>query len=307
MLRSREITMANILKSNGYATGIFGKWHLGDAYPDRPEDRGFDSVSMHGAGGIEQSPDYWGNDYFGDTYYVDGKWTKFDGYCTDVWFDQAKKFIKKSKADGKPFFSYISLNAPHGPRRAPKKYQDMYKENADFFGMITNIDDNFAALRQMLKEENLEENTLLIFTTDNGSAGGTKYNTAGMRGGKGSQYDGGHRVPFIMQWPKGKLPKGIDVNQLTAHMDILPTFIDWFGLGAPSIEFDGTSVKDLLYGDQTKLSDRTLIVESQRVVTPEKWRKSSVMTDRWRLINGEELYDINAKSRRFRLSFCRSK
>ena len=294
MLRSRETTMANIFKANGYATGLFGKWHLGDAYPYRPEDRGFEYVAMHGAGGIEQSPDYWGNDYFGDTYYVNGKWTKFEGYCTDVWFDQAKKFIKKSKAEGKPFLSYISLNAPHGPKRAPKKYQDMYKENVDFFGMITNIDDNFAALQEMLKDEGLEENTILIFTTDNGSAGGTKYHTAGLRGGKGSQYDGGHRVPFIMRWPKGNFPKGVDVDQVTAHLDILPTFIDLLELEAPSIEFDGSSLKPILYGDKTLLRNRTLVVENQRVVTPEKWRKTSVMTDRWRLVDDKELYDMKA-------------
>ena len=294
MLRSRETTMADVFKANGYATGIFGKWHLGDAYPYRPEDRGFEYVAMHGGGGIEQTPDYWGNDYFGDTYYVNGKWQKFEGYCTDVWFNQAKKFIKESKAKGKPFFSYITLNAPHGPKRAPKKYQDMYKENADFFGMITNIDDNFAALQKMLKDEGLEENTILIFTTDNGSAGGTKYHAAGMRGGKGSEYDGGHRVPFIMQWPKGDLPKGVDVDQVTAHLDILPTFIELLGLEAPSIEFDGTSLKKALYGNKTVLRNRTLVVESQRVVTPEKWRKSSVMSDRWRLVNGKELYDMKA-------------
>ena len=170
----------------------------------------------------------------------------------------------------------------------------MYTENADFFGMITNIDDNFARLRDFLKAEGLEENTILIFTTDNGSAGGTKYHTAGLKGGKGSHYDGGHRVPFFMRWPNGNLTGGRDVDQLTAHLDILPTFIDLLDLKAPAIAFDGTSLKPILYNGKNQLRNRTLILENQRVVTPEKWRKCSVMTDRWRLIDGKDLYDIRA-------------
>jgi len=294
MLRRRETTMADIFQANGYETAILGKWHLGDAYPFRPEDRGFQHVVIHGGGGITQTSDFWGNDYFDDTYNVNGTFKKFKGYCTDIWFDEAMKHMKTSKAAGKPFFTYLCTNAPHGPKRAPERYKAMYSENADFFGMITNIDDNFARLRTFLAEEGLEDNTILIFTTDNGSAGGTKYWTAGLKDGKGSQYDGGHRVPFFIRWPGGKLTEGRDIDQLTAHLDILPTFIDLLGLTAPKIEFDGTSIKEILYGDETKLRDRTLVVESQRIVDPEKWRKCSVMTDRWRLVDGKHLFDIHA-------------
>ena len=294
MLRTREKTMPEIFRANGYTTGIFGKWHLGDAYPYRPEDRGFDHVVIHGAGGVGQTPDYWGNDYFSDHYYINGQWTKFDGYCTDVWFDQAMKFMVGSKAKKTPFFIYIALNAPHGPLRAPKEYESQYKQSPGFIGMMTNIDDNFGQLQDFLKKEGLSENTILIYTTDNGSAGGTQYFTAGMRGKKGSEYEAGHRVPFFLQWPSGNLPKGVDVNQLTAHMDILPTFIDWLGLEAPEIKFDGTSIKKLLYGDQKSLTNRSLIVELQHVVDPEKWKNSCVMHGQWRLMNGKQLYDLTS-------------
>ncbi|NQZ56499.1 MAG: arylsulfatase [Lentisphaeraceae bacterium] len=306
MLRIREKTKATVHKEKSYNTGIFGKWHLGDSYPFRPQDRGFDQVVIHGAGGIPQTPDYFGNDYFDDTYRVNGKWQKFDGYCTDVWFDQAIKFIDKNKQQ--PFFAYITPNAPHSPLNCPSEYEAPYKDNpnipyAAFYGMITNIDDNFARLEAYLKKNNLYENTIVIFTTDNGSAYGIKYDeksntslgfTAGMRGQKGSHYEGGHRVPFFIRWPAGKLSGGKDLDTLAAHVDILPTFIDMLGLKTQTPVLDGSSIKNVFYQKSNTLKKRTLIVENQRVVTPQKWRNCSVMTQQWRLINGRELYEISA-------------
>lgn len=300
MLRRREITMADILGSNGYATGLFGKWHLGDCYPYRPEDRGFQHSVYHQAGGVGQAPDYWGNDYFDDTYIAGGKHQRFEGFCTDVWFDEGMKFIKANK--DKPFFAYISTNAPHSPYFCPEKYTKPYEGNPDvsiteFYGMITNIDDNMAKLMKMLDEEGLADNTILIFMTDNGTAGGLKGGRGydgGMRGMKNSEYDGGHRVPFIIRWPSGKIEAGKSVERLTAHIDILPTVIELCGLESPDIEFDGSDIRDLLYTDGKGWPDRALVVESQRVVDPIKWRKSAVMTDRWRLVNGTELFDMQA-------------
>ena len=127
MLRRREKTMADVFSSNGYATGLFGKWHLGDCYPYRPEDRGFQHSVYHQAGGVGQAPDYWGNDYFDDTYVVNGKLQRFEGFCTDVWFDEGMKFIKENK--DKPFFAYISTNAPHSPYYSPTEYSDPYEGN----------------------------------------------------------------------------------------------------------------------------------------------------------------------------------
>ena len=300
LMRERETTMADILQDNGYATGIFGKWHLGDAYPYRPEDRGFTHVVSHGAGGVGQAPDYWGNDYFNDTYYVNGEFKKFEGFCSDVFFSEGIKFMKTNIDKKKPFMAYITTNAPHGPFRAPQKYLDMYNKipalagdvAVPFYGMITNIDDNFGTLRSFLKSEGVEDNTIVIYTTDNGSSAGSKFHNSGMRGGKGSNTDGGHRVPFIVRWPKGMIKGGKDVDQLTAHLDILPTFIDYLNLKSSKIDFDGTSLKALIQGDKNALRDRTLMVESQRIKDPDKWRNTAVMTDRWRLLNDSQLFDI---------------
>ena len=299
MLRRREITMADIFGNNGYATGLFGKWHLGDCYPYRPEDRGFQHSVYHKAGGVGQAPDYWGNDYFDDTYIVNGKLQQFEGYCTDIWFNEGMKFIKANK--DKPFFAYISLNAPHVPLYCPEEYVKPYENDPrvsspEFYGMITNIDDNLASLMEMLEEEGLADNTILVFMTDNGTASGIidgRGYDGGMRGKKNSEYDGGHRVPFILRWPDGKIEAGKSVERLTAHIDILPTFIELCGLDAPEIAYDGTSISELLYSNNPTWTDRTLVVESQRVVDPIKWRKSAVMTDRWRLVNGKELFQLH--------------
>ncbi|MAU17017.1 MAG: N-acetylgalactosamine-4-sulfatase [Muricauda sp.] len=299
MLRRRETTMADVFGANGYATGLFGKWHLGDCYPYRPEDRGFQYSVYHKAGGVGQAPDYWGNDYFDDTYIVNGKHQRFEGYCTDIWFNEGMKFIKKNKDN--PFFAYISLNAPHKPLYCPEEYVKPYVNDPrvsfpEFYGMITNIDDNMARLLKMLDDEGIADNTILIFMTDNGTASGIvdgRGYDGGMRGMKNSEYEGGHRVPFIIRWPNGKIAEGKSIEELTAHIDILPTLIDLCGLDAPEIEYDGTSIRELLYSENPDWPKRSLVVESQRVVDPIKWRKSAVMYDRWRLVNGKELYQLD--------------
>lgn len=196
----------------------------------------------------------------------------------------------------------IAPNAPHGPFYAPEKYVKLYEDNPDvpvvgFYGMITNIDDNMARLLQVLEDEGVAENTILVYTTDNGTAGGVwgdKGFTAGMRGTKGSQYDGGHRVPLLLRWPEGELNQATTIERLTAHLDILPTFIDLCNLVAPETAYDGQSLRPLLYDPQAEWPERHLVVESQRVVDPVKWRVCAVMTDRWRLVDGEQLFDMRA-------------
>jgi arylsulfatase A-like enzyme len=308
MLRRREVTMADIFKDNGYATGLFGKWHLGDCYPFRPEDRGFEQTVYHKAGGIAQAPDYWGNDYFDDTYIVNGEYQRFEGFCTDIWFAEGMKFIAENAQKNKPFFAYIVPNAPHGPFYCPEEYSDPYEGDPrvsvpEVYGMIENIDDNMALLMKELDELGIADNTILVFMTDNGTGGGLVRDKSGeiipgrgydgnMRGKKGSQYDGGHRVPFMIRWPDGKIEEGKTIEQLTAHIDILPTFIELCGLKAPEIEFDGASLSGLLYEDGANWPDRALVVENQRVMDPIKWRKFAVMTDRWRMVDGTELYEL---------------
>lgn len=303
MLRENEVTMGQIFKDAGYATGMFGKWHLGDNYPFRPEDRGYTEVLRHGGGGVGQTPDFWDNAYFDGSYWHNSQPIPVNGFCTDVFFDYAKRFIKDQKKTGKPFLVHISPNAPHGPMHSPEKwskpYQDLNPKVANFYGMIANIDHNVGKLREFLRKEDLEQNTIFIFTTDNGSSTGSRIFNAQMRGAKGSEYDGGHRVPFFIRWPEGKLTQPVDVNPITAHVDILPTLMDFCQIPIPKdLKFDGLSIKPLLYQHQNKKNektvwpDRMLVTDSQRVKDPIKWRKSAVMTSRWRLINGKELYDI---------------
>jgi arylsulfatase A-like enzyme len=307
LLRENEKTMANMFTEAGYRTGGFGKWHLGDNYPFRPEHRGFQETVMHGGGGVQQTPDYWNNDYFDDTYFKNGKPQKYQGYCTDVFFGEAINFIKSNK--DQPFFCYIAPNAPHGPYNVPMEYYNMYKDLSEnvlaekqkrFYGMITNIDDNFGKLRETLKTLNIADNTILIFMTDNGTSAGyydkkghvTGFN-ADMRGTKGSQYEGGHRVPFFIHWKDGEIDASKDINELTANLDIMPTLAELCGIPLPKdhLEIAGKSIVPLLRGTQT-FDDRMLITDSQRIQVPEKWKSSSVMQNKWRLVNGKELYNI---------------
>ncbi len=306
LLREGELTLADVAKHNGYKTAIYGKWHLGDNYPFRPQDRGFDEVLVHGGGGVGQTPDYWNNDYFDDTYFHNGKPEKFSGYCTDVWFENAIQFIEKNK--DQPFFCYIATNAPHSPYHVPDSYRMLYEgkdsvANPNFYGMITNVDENLGRLEEKLQALNLTENTILIFMTDNGTAAGVNLDkeefpkkgfNAGMRGKKGSPYEGGHRVPFFIRWPKGNLVGGKDISQITAHTDVMPTLIDLCQLGlSETINFDGKSLRPLFTNTENSAwPERVLITDTQRKEHLEKWRNASIMTNRWRLIRGEELYDM---------------
>lgn len=294
-----ERTMAEVFNDAGYRTGHFGKWHLGDNYPLRPQDQGFDHVLRNGGGGVTQAPDYWGNDYFDDTYYQNGRPVTFRGYCTDIWFDNAIEFIERNR--NRPFFAYITTNAAHSPFRVPDQYEKMYEQmgvggtRAGFYGMITNIDDNMGRLREKLDKLDLSRETILIFTTDNGSAKGAY--SAGLRANKGSEYDGGHRVPFMIRYPAGGLTGGRQIKKVTAHIDVLPTLAELCGLARPSSPrgpIDGKSLVPLLKGDADNWPDRTLFVHSQRVQSPRKWRKAAVMTDRWRLVNKNKLYDMRS-------------
>jgi arylsulfatase A-like enzyme len=298
LLFEDEVILPQVLAQNGYTTGMFGKWHLGDNYPFRPEDRGFHEVVRHGGGGITQGPDYWGNDYFDDTFWHNGETEKYTGYCTDVFFAEALKFIEKNKEN--PFFCYLSTNAPHAPYNVPKEYFDLYKDIPNlkvsaqrFYGMITNIDDNFKVLEEKLDALNLTENTILIFTTDNGSAAGHSVFNAGLKGGKGSEYDGGHRVPLFIRWPDGQLTGGKDIDELVAHYDLLPTFVDLLGIDFNPVKpLDGKSLKPLLYETNTNWANRILYMDTQRLQNLVKYKNYTVMDDNWRFVDGNELYDM---------------
>ncbi|PKA96752.1 arylsulfatase A-like enzyme [Flavobacteriaceae bacterium MAR_2009_75] len=308
LISGDEVTMAQIFKENGYSTAMFGKWHLGDNYPFRPEDKGFDEVLTHGGGGMEQTMDYWNNDYFDDMYLHNGELKRYQGYSTDVWFNEAIKHIEAKKNE--PFFCYLPTNTAHSPYFVEDKYAAPYQGNdaiplPAFYGMIANIDENVGKLVDYLETSGLSDNTILIFTTDNGTAQGAKteghrldgfikqgYN-AGMRGVKASKYEGGHRVPLFLHWKNGGISVGKDINELTAHYDVLPTLVDMCGLRvSEEIKFDGQSLLPLINGDTKDFNERIVITNSQRTEVPEPWRRTSLMQAKWRLVDGSELYDL---------------
>lgn len=310
LMREDETTISDVFRQAGYRTGIFGKWHLGDSYPYGAMFRGFDDAIVHYAGGVGQTPDFWGNDYFEDHYYDNGEWRPFQGYCTDVWFNEALRFIRESK--DQPFFLYLPTNAAHQTRpHVPERYKMLYDHLDEpdrlktFWGMITNIDDNLGVMINRLESWGLMDNTILIFIGDNGTCMGPnrwpedqreywseRYN-AGMRGGKGSHYDGGHRVFGFVYYPPAGIHGGRNVEQITAHIDLMPTLLELCGIPAPaSVEFDGISIVPLLTGNGKNWPERTIFLHNQRVLDPVKWKDTSVMTDRWRLVDNTELYDI---------------
>lgn len=305
LLDKEVTTLPELFKNQGYTTAIVGKWHLGDNFPYRPQDRGFDEVFIHGGGGVGQVPDVWNNDYFDDIYLHNGFKKQVEGYCTDVWFNAALGFIEEHK--DKPFFCYLSTNAPHGPFHVPEKYISMYDTidevpNPNFYGMITNIDENLAVLESKLEELEIKNNTILIFMTDNGTSAGADldwrgqvvrgYN-AGMRGKKGSEYEGGHRVPFFIRWPENNIKGGRDLNMLASYTDVMPTLIDLCQLEKSEVDtFDGMSLVPFMEDTTKALPERVVITDTQREELPEKWKNSAVMTQRWRLIRGYELYDM---------------
>lgn len=296
-------TLANVFAAGGYRTGIFGKWHLGDSYPYRPQDRGFEETLVFHGWGIGCANDYWNNAYQDCHFRRNGQARLYKGYCTDVFFDEAMKWMQGCAKRKQRFVLYLPTNVPHGPAWVPESYAAPYlgkvKPNqARFFGMIANLDENMGKLDAMLKETGLYDNTLLIFMTDNGGTAGVPVFNAGMRGHKTEYYDGGHRVPCFIRWPAGGLHSPCDLNALTQCQDILPTLMDLCGLSAPAqAAFDGTSLAPLLRGQpQPELDSRILVTQYaiwQEFLGPTKWN-SAVLHQKWRLVHGKELYDVSA-------------
>jgi len=282
-----------IFAANGYRTGHFGKWHLGDSYPNLPHQRGgFQETVFHLGWGVTSMADLWQNDYFDGRFSHNGKLQEYKGYCTDVWFDLAMNWIKEQQKKNDPFFLYLPTNAPHGPAWVDAKYRQPYqgKGPAAFFGMIANLDENIGKLETLLTETGLRDNTIVVFFNDNGGTAGVDTYNAGMRGRKTQLYDGGHRAACFLRWPNGGLRAPSNLDNLTEVQDLLPTLVELCGLKLPQgAKFDGTSLADLLRGKTDTLPDRQLVVQyGQR---PVMW-DSEVMWNKWRLVKGEELYDL---------------
>ncbi|HMR93359.1 MAG TPA: arylsulfatase, partial [Chitinophagaceae bacterium] len=299
LMRRDVAIMPEIFRVNGYRTGIFGKWHLGDSYPDRPMDRGFDKSIWTKGWGLLSETEY-DNDYY-KTRYMDSLDTKYSGkYCSDLWFDEAMNWMETEKDKGMPLFTYIALNAPHGPFHAPAVDAALYRDKvpdenaANFFGMIANIDQNMQRLDQWLQRTGLKENTIVIFMNDNGGTAGVKVFNAGMRGEKTSVYDGGHRAACFIRWPGGGFGVPRTVTEATMIQDLLPTFIDLLGFKKNKKQrFDGTSLAGLLRKPGYKLKDRMFVVQYTGKEKPEKYF-SCVVWNSWRLVGQNELYDISS-------------
>jgi arylsulfatase A-like enzyme len=278
--------LPQVLRTAGYRSGIFGKWHLGDEQEYQPDQRGFDEVFIHGAGGIGQAyqcscGDAPKNTYLNPAIRHNGQFEQTEGYCTDVFFTAALGWIKQQAAEKQPFFAYIATNAPHSPYIAPeknaKKFTDLGfpKDQAGFYGMIENIDENVGRLLDKLNEWNLDKNTLVIFMSDNGmTAGGPgapdrdvapgyPFYNAGQKGLKGTADEGGVRVPFFIRWT-GRLKAGQQVDRIAAHIDILPTLADLAGARLPENQVEGRSLVPLLEGKTEGWNDRFFFTQVGR-------------------------------------------
>ncbi len=294
--------MPKFFKDAGYATGHFGKWHLGDSYPYRPHDRGFD-ISLHLPGwGISSLPDFFHNSYFDPKLKLNDEVVQTKGYSADVIFDQAIEWIAECKAQGKPYFTYIASNTPHAPEYVAEEYSAPYAQigehegnsvPANFYGMIANLDENMAKLDKFLEDNGLKENTIVIYTSDNGTQNkfAMKLYNAGMKGQKCSVFEGGHRVPCFIRWANGGLLHGQDVDQLTVIQDLLPTLLDMCNI-KPG-KFDGVSLKSVLTSATAKLDDRMKVVHYRYKLKDGKWDNAAVMWNKWRLTAPNKLFDVS--------------
>lgn len=301
-------TIAQVLKDGGYATGIFGKWHLGDEAAYQPERRGFNEVFIHGGGGIGQTfpgscGDAPGNTYFSPAILHNGRFEKTEGYCTDVFFGRAIAWMGDRKAIGSPFFALIAPNAAHEPLQCPEDYARRHagavpEDVAKFYGMIENIDDNVGHLLKALKTWGIEDDTLVVFLTDNGGTVGTRVFNAGMRGAKVTPYQGGTRVPSFWRWPAG-FRGGRDIDHLTAHLDIFPTLAAIAGASLSDDvrkQVEGRSLVHLLKGEEADWPGRELVTHVGRWdrgrAEAAKYAKCSIRDERFTLVNNAELYDL---------------
>lgn len=292
-----EVTLAEMLGKAGYKTGIFGKWHLGDNYPLRAIDQGFQEALIHKGGGLAQPSDAPGSPgYFDPVLWSKGKEEKVKGYCTDIFTDAAMEFMEANKQ--KPFFAYVATNAPHDPLQVEDRYVRPFLEAklpervAKLYGMMVNLDENVGRLLGKVESLGLERDTLVVYLSDNGPAG-LRFN-AGMRGTKGTVYEGGIRVPCFLRWP-GAVKAGGRVDRLAAHIDLTPTILDACGVAAPStVKFDGKSLMPLVRGEAAGWADRTLFFQWHRGDEPQAFRACAARNQRWKLVDGKELYDLEA-------------
>jgi arylsulfatase/arylsulfatase A len=332
MMEPEEVTLAEILRDAGYRTGIFGKWHLGDNYPMRPIDQGFEEALVHRGGGIGQPSDPRGGEgkYTDAILFHNGEALQTEGYCTDVYFDRALDWIEAQHQAGENVFAYIATNAPHGPfddvpegllaeyreidlgnerfpqeRGHPLPAEANLDRRARIFAMITNVDENVGRLFERLDTLGMTENTIVIFMVDNGP-NGDRY-VAGMKGSKSHVHEGGVRSPFFVHWP-ARLGAGHASDRVAAHIDVLPTLLEATGVPVPEgLELDGRSLLPLLTGEPAEWPDRQIVIQAHRGNAPVRYHNFLLRGPRYKLVHpsgfryevfeGEpafELYDMES-------------
>ena len=296
LMKSTELTIAKVLSDAGYSTGIFGKWHLGDSYPMRPSDKGFQETLIHKGGGIGQASDPPGNSYFNPILEHNNVKKVFEGYCDDIFADATINFIDKNK--DKPFFAYYATNLPHFPLTVSDKWADPYRKmglhelNALTYGMIANVDANIGRLLAKLKELGIEDNTIVIFMSDNGPRTKRTKNdlypdrfVMNLRGTKTSVYENGIRAPFFIKWP-GKIPKGVKYTNLAAHIDVMPTLLEACNVPIPkSLKLDGISLLPLLTSKLKSIPEREIFIQGHAGSEPYKYFHFTVRGQRYKLIS----------------------
>ena len=306
LLKPKVPTLPAHFQAAGYRTAIFGKWHLGETYPSRPQDRGFDEVFIHLGGGIGQTPDYWGNSYFDPHIYHNGNWQATDGYCTAVFSRAAWNWIHQPAPQ--PWLAYLSLNTPHTPLQIDDQLAQKYlnkglpESQARFYAMIDDLDREVGELLQRLEATGRADNTIVLFMGDNGSAKGGRPDqmefNAGLRGTKGSPYQGGVRVPCFIRWPAGNIQGGRSVETLTAISDIFPTLAELanipLGQHTPT---DGRSLTALLQNEQdVDWPKRSIVTHVGRwpngQAETHKYKGSAIRNQRFSLVEGKALYDL---------------
>lgn len=330
IMSDSEITIAEILQENGYETGIFGKWHLGDNYPYRPFDQGFETSVVFRAGGVGQPGDIFNffardSSYFNPVLFKNGEPVKTIGYCSDVYTDETIEFINKNQEKSeKPFFAYLSFNAPHTPLQLPQEYYNMYKDiefdaskfevydeivekmtakdieaAKKVYGMVSNIDDNIGKLIQSLKEQGIYDNTIIVFLTDNGPQQ-NRYKM-GLRERKSSVFGGGVRVPCLIHYPE-KFKEKQELDATIAHIDLLPSILDLCGLEKVNHKIDGMSFFSSDNDDYSAFENRTLFFEWGRGFLT-KYRNFSALKNNFKLVGNTsaessienfELYDVES-------------
>lgn len=246
----QEETMGDVFQDAGYSTGVFGKWHNGGNYPYHPLFRGFDFFTGFTSGHYTS--------YIDAPIQKNGKTINTRGYLPDIFTDEAIGFIAQASKDNKPFFCFLTYQTPHTPLHVPDSYFNKYIEKgiddftAALYGMVDNIDYNLGRLIDAINQMKLEENTIIVFLSDNGPLT-YRYNM-GLKGKKGMVDEGGVRVPFNISW-KGHIGEGIQLDQSLAHIDLLPTLKELTGIKSkPKHLLDGKSFAQQLRGEKKELN-----------------------------------------------------